>query len=616
MPRNKKAVSVSGKGKRQCAARLVPEPQQIFKGLVFFFFPNNTASALRRLRIQRALDYGASAAETWGDHVTHVIVDKGITYHDVTKHLHLETVPVALVDESYPSECVKFRSILNTAQVRFRISGTPIPAGEKDSTPVDEVPASGSLPIKPSRREQQDETQIQLSHTELHGRVAEAQIAEQQLTEQLALMLSTEEQAMKCSKDSYSIVESIREKDALDEIIEEAKAVKDLPLDSDDEHHTTAEVSDSEVSESSESHPKRRKMNARRIEAQATWQQNFVCMQKHDSKTNAENANTRTIAVLQQMLDYYDRSGDQWRTLAYRKAISALRKQPKKIATRAQALSLPGIGTRLADKIEEIVYTNRLRRLENANSTPEDRILQTFLGVYGAGVLQASRWLAQGYRSLEDLKNKAPLTSNQRVGVEHYHDFAQRIPRNEVEVHGEIVRAAVTKADAELQVIIGGSYRRGASDSGDIDLIITKPSATIKQIRTIMLETVVPGLFQQGFLQTSLAATSRGDGSKWHGASKLPDGRLWRRIDLLFVPGSEIGAALIYFTGNDIFNRSMRLLASKKGMRLNQRGLYADVLRGPQRVKLTTGRLVEGRDERRIFELLGVPWRPPEHRIC
>ncbi|RAK78206.1 DNA-directed DNA polymerase IV [Aspergillus fijiensis CBS 313.89] len=616
MPRNKKAVPVSGKGKRQCSSRTVPEEQQIFKGLVFFFFPNKSASALRRLRIQRAQDYGASAAENWGDQVTHVIVDKGITFHDVKKHLHVESFPstVALVDESYPSECVKFRTVLNTAQVRFRVSGTPVPAGDKGSSPVIEPSGGDSLSIKPSRREQQQQHETQ-SHTELHSLTTEGQTAGRQATEQQTSELYTAEQVVECSNDLHTVSEPVREQDALDDLIEEAKAVKDLPLDSEDEQ-STAETSDPEASDSGESQPKKRKMSARRSEAQSDWQQNFVCMQRHDSKANAENANNRTIAVLQQMLDYYDRSGDQWRTLAYRKAISALRKQPKKIATRSQALSLPGIGTRLADKIEEIVFTNRLRRLENANSTPEDRILLEFLGVYGAGVSQASRWLAQGYRSLEDLKAKAPLTQNQRVGVEHYHDFAQRIPRNEVEVHGEIVREAVRKADPEMQVIIGGSYRRGSSTSGDIDLIITKPSATIEQIRTIMIETVVPGLFQAGFLQTSLAATSRGDGSKWHGASKLSNGRLWRRIDLLFVPGSEIGAALIYFTGNDIFNRSMRLLASKKGMRLNQRGLYADVLRGPQRVKLTTGRLVEGRDERRIFEILGVPWWPPEHRIC
>ena len=91
---------------------------------------------------------------------------------------------------------------------------------------------------------------------------------------------------------------------------------------------------------------------------------------------------------------------------------------------------------------------------------------------------------------------------------------------------------------------------------------------------------------------------------------------VWRRIDLLLVPESQFGAALLYFTGNDIFNRSMRLLASKKGMNLNQRGLYDNVQRGPGRIKLNKGDFLEGRDEKKIFELLGVKWREPHERWC
>lgn len=66
----------------------------------------------------------------------------------------------------------------------------------------------------------------------------------------------------------------------------------------------------------------------------------------------------------------------------------------------------------------------------------------------------------------------------------------------------------------------------------------------------------------------------------------------------------------------------MRLLAGKKGMRLNQRGLYRDAMRGGMksgkwetRNKVTDGTLVEGRDERAIFEALGVPWREPWERV-
>ncbi|KAE8372152.1 hypothetical protein BDV26DRAFT_274724 [Aspergillus bertholletiae] len=602
-----KKTQADDKKKRTCNTKMVPEQHQIFKGLVFFFFPNSDVSPLRRLRIQRAQEYGALWARTWGDNVTHVIVDKGLTFQEVLRHLCLETFPpsIALLDESYPSECIKFRTVLSTSYVRFRITGMPIvsPAGD---APLQMEPLDESLPLKPAGRQQrQPEKQPQLSESE--------DDSEYPPDAQHANGYSDEAHKAVC--------EPLRERDALDDMIDEAKAVKDLPLeplDSSDNEHT-AEEANLETSGESDCQPntrKRKRTPGRDSELKNDWLQKFLCMQKHDPKSNSDNPNRRTIDVLQQMLDYYARTDDHWRTLAYRKAISALRRQSQKIVTRSQAIAISGVGPRLADKIEEIVCTNRLRRLENTNLTHEDIILQEFLGVYGAGISHASKWLAQGYRSLEDLRTKASLTPQQQIGVDHYHDFSQRIPRKEVETHGEIVRRAVQKADPGMQVIVAGSYRRGAATCGDIDLLITKPDATIEQIRALMINVVVPKLFKQGFLRAGLAITSRGDGSKWHGASLAPGSQIWRRMDLLFVPGSEIGAALIYFTGNDIFNRSMRLLASKKGMRLNQRGLYTDVLRGPQRVKLNPGRLLEGHDERRIFELLGVPWRPPEHRIC
>ncbi|KAF9889200.1 hypothetical protein FE257_007513 [Aspergillus nanangensis] len=601
---NTTRTMTTGKRKRSSPPRVVPENQQVLKGLVFFFFPNSDISPLRRLRIQRAQEYGALWARAWRDDVTHVIVDKGLTFQDVLKHLKLDALPadIALLDESYPSECIKFRSLLSTTHARFRISGMSVAPEVKDilhpSKHVTEL-----LPVKQPGGKPQPETQSQASHE--YSQVPQDQ--EQSSPKELG----KQPLRLPCS--------GVR--DILDDIIDETRAIKHLPLESLDylEDGTEVEASDAETSEHSGSESairKKRSLSQKGADSSGNWQQIFACMQRHDAKSNTNNPNHKTIETLQQMLDYYTRMDDHWRVLAYRKAISALRRQPKKISSRAQALTIPGIGTRLADKIEEIVVTNRLRRLENTSTTAEDRILQDFVGVYGAGIAQASRWLAQGYRSLEDLKNSASLTRTQLIGINHYHDFLQRIPRKEVEVHGDFVRSAVQKVNPDMQVIISGSYRRGAVDSGDIDVLITKPDASIEQIRELMVDIVVPQLFQQGFLQASLVSTSRGDGSKWHGASKLPDNPIWRRIDLLFVPGTQIGAALIYFTGNDIFNRSMRLLARKKGMRLNQRGLYTDVLRGPQRTKMNPGRLLEGRDERRIFEILGVPWRPPEHRIC
>ena len=144
--------------------------------------------------------------------------------------------------------------------------------------------------------------------------------------------------------------------------------------------------------------------------------------------------------------------------------------------------------------------------------------------------------------------------------------------------------------------------------------MITKEHATAADLMHI-LTPLVEILLEQKFLTHALAASRNGDGSKWHGVSRLPNG-VHRRIDLLLVPWKERGAALIYFTGNDIFNRSLRLLASKKGMGLNQRGLFKDTLRGPGRVRLTRGMCIASESEEEIFQILGVPWRPPELRNC
>ena len=339
-------------------------------------------------------------------------------------------------------------------------------------------------------------------------------------------------------------------------------------------------------------------------------------MSKHDGIGKSQNPNARTIEILQQMADYYERNQDHWRLTAYRRAITALRKQDSKITTEEEAFAIPFIGQRLAAKIEEIVWTNKLRRLDNTHLDSNTDVLQAFMGIYGVGLKQATKWNNQGYRSIPELLEKAHLTKPQKIGITHYEDFKARIPRAEMDQHDQYVRETCSKVDDTVQFTIGGSYRRGAADSGDIDFIVTKPDATIENLRTIVLDRIIPKLFDGDYLKVGLATTGKVDGSKWHGAAALPGTSTWRRIDFLLVPWDEIGAALIYFTGNDIFNRSIRLLASKKGLRLNQRGLWKDVIRGRNRERITQGSLVEGKDEKKIFELLGVPWRPPQHRIC
>ncbi|KAK5164854.1 uncharacterized protein LTR77_009518 [Saxophila tyrrhenica] len=598
------------KRKRKEDASKVPENQQIFKGLSFFFFPNNDKHPARKIRIAKAAEFGAVWAKDFDESVSRIIVDKGMEYKFLLKFLKRETIPshIAVVSEDYTAECIAYKILLDPQQPRFRIKGHP--------TAVEARPVSASseksLELKSAGKSvtaREPETPSASGHSDA---VPVSPSANEQGTRG-DLQAEPPAVAAQTSKPTTSNIVST---DELDAAISQARELQHVPLDQDEEASSRPASSGGPDTDDEDAvTPTKPKSKYRGI------QDKFQCMQKHTSG-KAENPNATTIAILQQMADYYGKIGDEWRTRAYRKAMGTLRNHPAKVWTRAEALALPQIGERLATKIEEIAYTNRLRRLENAKAEPSDQTLQAFTQIYGVGYAQASKWVDAGYKTVDEVLAKAELTTNQWIGIEHYEDFNTRIPRAEVERHGAVVKKTLHKIDPAFEVIVGGSYRRGSATSGDIDCIITRPNTGAGRIREVILGQLIPKLLAQNFLVAELAITSRDDGSKWHGASQLPPSTPdatplpWRRIDFLLVPSDELGAALIYFTGNDIFNRSMRLLAGTKGMRLNQRGLYKDVIRGKGREKLSEGTLVEGKDERRIFEVLGVPWRPPEHRIC
>ncbi|KAI9775978.1 MAG: hypothetical protein M1839_000677 [Geoglossum umbratile] len=597
-PKKESKPKKAPKRKKELPLQMVPESRQIFKGLHFYFLPNSDISLARRIRMRNAMEHGAVCVKEWGDEVSHIIADKHLTYHDIIKFLKIPSLPdnVVLVNEIYTIDCIQYRLIVNPTHPYYQVDRGD-PSQTEDATPsAIQSSEDHSLPMKPTKQRKVRPLETPPRNTEF-SRTNPAQQLPNFPLQQPVFSAQTAAQTTS---------------DALDDAIQEAQNLKHLPIGTDDEDEVATQPSADPDTDDEE--PPLKKLKGRKEPKNNAFQ----CMHKHDGHDHDTNPNAKTIEILQEMSDYYARIKDTWRPIAYRKAIATLRKQDHKITTAEEAAKLPFIASRLALKIEEIAWTNRLRRLENTKLDDSDTLLEKFLGIYGVGFSQASRWISQGYRSFEDLLAHAKLTDNQRIGIDHYEDFKTRIPRAEVEEHGDIVTSSAHSIDPQLQVVIMGSYRRGAETCGDIDFMITKQNASIFELRNILLDELIPSLFAQDFLQVGLAVTSKTTGTKWHGASRLPgrDGAKWRRVDFLLVPTEEMGAALIYFTGNDIFNRSIRLLASKKGMRLNQHGLWKDVIRGQNRERMTQGTLLEGKSERRIFELLGVPYRPPEHRIC
>lgn len=189
-----------------------------------------------------------------------------------------------------------------------------------------------------------------------------------------------------------------------------------------------------------------------------------------------ENPNAATISILSEMLSVRENSTnpqDRWKVLSYRKALSALKQQAVAITTYEQAKALPGIGDSLARKIVEVAETGRLQHLDAARDM--EGPIRLFTGIYGVGKTLAQKWIQAGHNTLQDLLDNVTLTTNQRIGIQRYDDFQLKIPRAECTALGEIVTQAMKAIDEEVQVIMGGSYRRGAAECGDIDFLITKP---------------------------------------------------------------------------------------------------------------------------------------------
>ncbi|KAL7273203.1 phosphoglycerate kinase [Rhizina undulata] len=641
--KGKLAARTTSKKRSASSISVVPEQRRIFKDLCFYFVPNDIKkNPARRMRVEKAHEYGSFCLKEWREkNVTHVIVDKGFNYADVLKYLKLDSIPehIIVVNEDYPGDCLHFGRIVDYNQPIYKVNGhsPPPPPNIGKSPELSASPRAScspdeshdKRPLKKARNMEKSRSTSEEPPNKPHplGNYSDSSANE------ISVVGSTETKSTssvvhhepsfvaplrikktRVPEESSSLSSVQRPKDDLEVIIEEAKKIAHLQRYLDDEEDDETKSTQGNVLETERSDEesavrarKLKKLQPTSNSGKLGGVNGFQCMQKNDGTQGELNPNKRTIEILSELQNYYERARDQWRSLSYRKAISTLKKRKEKVMFASDAIKLPGIGTRIAQKIEEIVETDNLRRLDYAKLEPADEILKLFLGVYGARLTQAQRWIASGYKTLEDLERYAKLTESQRIGVNHHWDFQQRIPREEVAEHAHIVKSIAESVypGLGLHVDVMGSYRRGAKDCGDIDFLISKEGAGAIEMKEI-LEKIVKELFSIGFLKAGLSTLrGRDEGCKWLGASQLPPGP-WRRIDFLAVPWNERGAALLYFTGNDIFNRSLRLLAAKKGYRLNQHGLYKDVIRGAQRQKLTEGSLVEGESEEvSIYFLFG-----------
>ena len=295
---------------------------------------------------------------------------------------------------------------------------------------------------------------------------------------------------------------------------------------------------------------------------------------------------------------------DKFRAIAFSKAIKAIEKLPA-VTSLDDLIGVPGVGSGVKDRVAELFETGHLLEAEEAKEEYSLDAYNVLQEVHGIGPAKARDLITKhGIKTIAQLQEKATanpelLTHAQTIGLTYIEDLKKRIPRAEMEKHEAYVRRQLPK---EFEMVVVGSYRRGLPNSGDFDVMITSRSLT-ELVAASHFQQFIDLLADEGYLRGEFA---RGD-HKFMGVCRLPRHQTHRHVDLLLCNPDEYWYTILYFTGSDVFNVSMRRYALTKGYSLSEHGL--------KRVRDGVPAPPVMNSEKDIFDFLGFEYVKPSDRI-
>tara|TARA_B110000444_G_scaffold42817_3_gene38704 strand:+ start:304 stop:3591 length:3288 start_codon:yes stop_codon:yes gene_type:complete len=336
------------------------------------------------------------------------------------------------------------------------------------------------------------------------------------------------------------------------------------------------------------------------------------------------------IEILKQ-LEYYKRikEVEPFKANVYRGAIEQIKNLNRELNSANDIKDLPGIGKAIRDKLTEYIETGKVKNLEElikvhgGEDYEAQKIKQekkdVFLQIHGIGDKAAENLIDLGITTIEELKARKNeeilgkgtkklklLNAVQQKGLEYYEEILEKIPREEIEEYKIILQKLFNEAcnnnnDDNMFEIVG-SYRRGKLESGDIDIIITS-----KVDDKTCFNNFLDLLNEQGIIKVFL---SKGE-KKSMVIGKLNNESTARRLDFLYAPPDEYAFAILYFTGSKDFNTSMRQVALKNGLTLNEHGFHRmkNKIKGD---KITSPKL---NTEAEIFSHLNMEFKEPHERL-
>ena len=309
-------------------------------------------------------------------------------------------------------------------------------------------------------------------------------------------------------------------------------------------------------------------------------------------------------AVEAALLEYADLlsivSDDPYKARAYEKAARAVGGYHADIEGMdlKAILQIPTVGKSIGEKVHEFLDTGAIAVLDELRAEVPSGVREMIaipgLGPKKALILYRDLGIAdvEGLRAAVDAGQLAELKGfgarteeNIRRGIERMTQASGRVLASVAMDLAEFLRERLGERTDVRRIEYAGSLRRMVETVGDLDLLVASddPVAVMEAFTGLG---IVERILAKGEAKSSVLT------------------RTGLQVDLRVVPAEAWGAAMIYFTGSKAHNIRIREMAVRKGLKLNEYGLF----------RAKSGRLIVAETEEQVYDKLGLPWIPPTLR--
>ncbi|MBI4972886.1 MAG: DNA polymerase/3'-5' exonuclease PolX, partial [Candidatus Omnitrophica bacterium] len=288
-----------------------------------------------------------------------------------------------------------------------------------------------------------------------------------------------------------------------------------------------------------------------------------------------------------------------FRIRAYERAaqnIEGLSEDIEEVAKDERLREIPGIGLDLSQKVKEYLKTGKIKAYEELKKKIPQGLLD-LLNIPSVGP-KTAKLLSEKLKikDIPDLENaieknklqdifgiKEKTIENILKGIELLKAGKERLHLGQaIQVAGEFI-SALEKLPEAKKISPAGSLRRQKETVRDIDILVISDKPQ-KIMDTFVGLELVEEVIAHG--ETKSSVRTRDD----------------VQVDCRVVEEKSFGAALLYFTGAKNFNIKLRQLAIKKGLKINEYGVFRK------------NKFIGGKTEEEIFKILGMSYIEPELR--